>query len=131
MKRVIIRAPAGFGQASLTAPQAAAIRGVMGQWVMPMPGTMSAAGYQLIDAVCLDSFNPDNIAALELPFDLVGLWQWSGHTPDATEIMPLDEATLLAHLPPTPVRDEAGEVIGSTPAVLHEPHRWAGWPAVL
>lgn len=132
MKRVILRMPASFTPASLTPEQAAAIANVLGQWVQPMPGTQAHEGDQLVDGVASDAFNPDNMALLGLPFTVVGLWQWSGYAGDAlTVLQALDEATLLAHLPPTPVLDGEGNVTGSTPAVLHEPHRWAGWPAAL
>jgi hypothetical protein len=131
MKRVLILAPLAFTAADLTGEQAAAISGVFGQWVIPMPGTVAAGGTQVIDALAADIFNPANIAGLGLPFTVIGLWQWHGAGALA-EVTALDTDAFLAHLPAVPARDAFGLPTGGTAsATLHEPHRWAGWPAAF
>jgi hypothetical protein len=131
MKRVIISAPEAITFESLTTEQQEAIRSVFTQYVQPMPGTIPADGKILIDAVTGDNFNPANIQVLGLPFDIIGLWQWDGISEDTVEVQPLDDAILLAHLPSVKIFDfETGTVLSETPAVLHEPHRFSGWPPV-
>lgn len=116
MKRVLLTAPASFTAADLTPVQAEAIRGILGQWVMPMPGTVTTGGLKVIDALTTDAFNPVNIDVLGLPFGLIGMWQWPG-AGEMEVLVPLDEGAFEAFLPPA--------------AELHEPHRWAGWPAAF
>jgi hypothetical protein len=122
MKRTIVKAPVTFTEADLTPPQRAALSNIVCSWVIPMPGTVAVAGEHLIDGVMLDSFNPDNIAALGLPFTVLGIWQWDGAAPAVEALVALDEEAFGAFLP---------LVEGEPPAAIYEPHRWAGWPAAL
>lgn len=111
--RVLMLVPEGLTFEALTPEQQAAISSVFGQYVLPMYGTIPDAGKVVCDAVAGDNFNPDNIAPLGLPFELIGMWQ-----EDGVAVIPLNENEFLAHLP-----EPEGGV-----KVLHEPHRWSGWP---
>ncbi len=130
MKRAIIRVPTGTRYETLTEQQQAAIDSVFAQFVLPMPGTQSADGHELVDGLAGDNFDPSVMPGLGMDWPVVGLWQWAGRGP-LTTLQPLDEAALLAHLPPVVTLDDEGEVFATAPPTLHEPHRWAGWPAVL
>lgn len=128
MKRIILKVPETTALDSLSAEQQSAIHSVFAQWVMPMPGTKVNSGYVLLDAVVSDSFNPDNIITLDLPFIIMGMWQWDGR--GLTELQPLD-ASFIDYLPDTHTYDpETFEILTTTPPILHEPHRWAGWPEI-
>lgn len=82
------------------------------QHVIPMPGTVQAEGKVIVDALTVEPISEDNV---------IGQWQ-----DDGAVITPLDEAAFMKHLPDTV--DEEGN---ATKAVLHEPHRWAGWPELF
>lgn len=129
MKRLIIKAPETTQLDDLTEEQKNAINSVFGQWVMPMPGTRAYNGCKLIDAVVNDSFDPNAIVELLLPFEIIGMWQWSGYG-DLVELQPLDIG-FIDFLPDTPtIEPVTMEIVSTTPATLHEPHRWAGWPEI-
>ena len=126
MKRIIIKTPATTTLESLTPEQQAAIRSVFTQFVLPMPGTKTNSGHILIDAVVGDNFNPDNI----LPFTIMGMWQWDGGD-TLTELQPLD-VSFIDFLPDTHTyAPDTFAILTTTPPVLHEPHRWGGWPEVV
>lgn len=112
MKRVIMTAPESLEWDDLTNEQQAAITGVLGQWVMPMPGTVAHDGRKIIDALTTDAFDPANIQLLKLPFVVLGILQYDGEI--TTNIHPLDEA-FYAYL--------------ENPENPHIPHAWSGWPA--
>lgn len=128
MKRIIIKTPATTTLEALTPEQQAAIQGVFSQWVMPMPGSQPAAGDILLDAVVADSFDPANIPLLGLPFTIMGAWQWDGAS-DLVELQPVD-VSFITYLPDTHTYSEQGEVLTTKAPVLHEPHRWSGWPEI-
>lgn len=111
MKRVILSAPATLDWDGLSEDQQTAIAGVFGQYVMPMPGTIEHSGLKIIDAVTTDAFDPANIPILGLPFEMMGLWQWDGHT--LTILEALHEAFY--------------DYVESGNRII--PHSWAGWPA--
>ncbi|CAP41331.1 hypothetical protein [Bordetella petrii] len=129
MKRAILRLPAGTRFDSLTAEQQAAISSVFAQFVLPMPGTTVADGYELVDGLAGDNFDPAVMPGLGMDWPIVALCQWDEAAGLAT-IQPLDEAVLLAHLAPVVELDADGNVVGSQPAELDMPHNWAGWPWV-
>lgn len=129
MKRVIIKVPENTTLEALTQEQQAAIHSVFAQWAMPMPGTKIASESILIDTVVSDNFNPDAISTLGLPFTVMGMWQWSG-SGALTEMQALD-SSFINYLPDTHTYDlETFEILTTTPPVLHEPHKWAGWPEI-
>jgi len=130
VKRAILRLPAGTRFDTLTAEQQAAISSVFAQFVLPMPGTTVADGYELVDGLAGDNFDPAVMPGLDMDWPVVGLWQWNGAAGLAA-LQPLDEAVLLAHLAPVVELDADGNVVGSEPAVLRMPHAWSGWPPVL
>lgn len=130
MKRIIIKAPEGITLEALSPEQQSAIQSVFTQFVLPMPRTKASAGSILIDAVVGDNFDPDSIAALDLPFTVFGLWQWDGSTA-LVELQALD-VTFIAYLLDTHTYNpETFEILTTTPPILHEPHRWSGWPEIL
>lgn len=126
MIRLIIAAPEALAIGELTEEQQIAIKSVFAQFAMPMPGTKTLSGYKLIDAVVADNFNPDSIAALGLPFTLLGQWQWDGRD-SFSETQTLD-SSFINYLPDTYTYDETGAILTTTAPELHEPHTWAGWP---
>lgn len=128
MKRVIISAPAGIALDMLTDEQRAGINAVFGQFVLPMPGTVESDGQIVIDATTNDNFDTRAIVDLELPFGVLGCWQWDGAT--LTELQPLSE-TFIDYLPLTHEYDAEGNVTATHPPVLHMPHNFAGWQDVI
>lgn len=110
MKRVILSALASLDWDDLTEGQQAAITGVFGEYVMPMPGTVEHVGQKIIDAITLDSFDPANIQILGLPFIVLGLWQFDGTV--LTEMEALNEVFY--------------NYVASNNRLI--PHSWAGWP---
>lgn len=112
MKRVILSAPVSLAWDDLNETQQAAIYGVFGAYVMPMPGTIEYDGRKIIDAVTIDSFDPGNITILGLPFEVFGLWQWDG-----TAITVLES-----------LHEPFYQYVASGARVI--PHMWAGWPSV-
>lgn len=107
---------------TLTEDQQTAINDVFGQYRMPMSGTKSVDGLVVCDAICSPSFNPDAMTALGLDWEIIGMW-----AQDGTVIQPLDEAKFLERLQDKVTYDEEGNVLSTEPAVLHQPHVWAGW----
>ena len=130
MKRAIFRLPEGTRYSTLTAEQQAAIDSVFAQFVLPMPGTVAADGFELVGGLAFDSFDPAVMPGLGMDWPIVGFWQWNG-VDDLAVIKPLDGAVLLAHLPPTHDVDDDGQITATHPPVLHMPHNWAGWPPIL
>lgn len=114
--RVLILVPEGLTFEALTPEQQVAVNSVLGQYVLPMPSTIAADGQIVLDGVAADNFDPATIAPLGLPFEIIGIWRDDGHV-----VMPLNEGIFLRHLP------ELEQGI----KILHEPHRWAGWPELF
>lgn len=128
MKRAILRLPQGTRFESLTPEQQDAIRSVWAQFTLPMPGTIPADGFELVDGLAGDNFDPTVMPGLGLDWPIVGLWQWDGKS-ELVTVVPLDEAVMLAHLPPIREYDEEGNIISETPRPVAEiPHSWSGWP---
>jgi len=127
MKRLIVSAPESVTIESLTPEQQVALESVIAQWVQPMPGTIPFNGRVLIDTVMGDNFDPTAIGQLELPFEMVGYWEWNGS--EVTTLVPADES-LIGYLPNRVTYDEEGEPVNSLPPLKVLPHNWAGWPAV-
>lgn len=117
--------PEGLTFDLLTPEQQAAISGVFGQYVPVMPGTVAKDGLVVCDAITADNFRPETMGDYGLGWPLLGLW--NAETGEA--LMPVDTAAYLARLAPVVVTDEEGAVVTSTPATLHECHRWAGHTA--
>ncbi len=129
MKRVILRVPAGLRFADLPEEQQAAIQTVFAQFVLPVPGTIEADGYELVDGLTGDNFDPEVMPGLGMDWPVLGLWQWDG-AGDLVALQSLADELFLRHLPPENLLSE-DEVIETQPPTLHEPHRWAGWPLLL
>ena len=153
MKRLILTSPTGLTFDQLTAEQQAGISSVFAQYIMPMPGTISYGtdtyttttpdpdsttdaplpditevytGLSILDATTTDNFTVEAITALQLPFTVMGMWEWSGNANDPLiELQPLDPS-FINYLPDT--TDEDGNPV---PPVLHIPNNWAGWPEVV
>jgi hypothetical protein len=122
-QRVILAIPDAMTQESLTPEQVAAIASVVGQYVMPMPGTISVDGMKVIDCIVTDNFDKQKILDFGLPFYVIGIWDRQGNA-----LVPFDGVTFLKHLPMTQARDENGLPVGvPEPPVLHMPHTWSGW----
>ena len=145
MKRLILTSPTGLTLDQLTPEQQAAIQSVFVQYILPMPGTISYGtdsyttttpdpdsteetplepdiievftGLSILDAVTSDNFNPESIIALELPFTVMGMWQWEGNADSPlVELQALDPS-FINYLP--------------LDSILHIPNNWAGWPEVI
>src|SRR5690606_3758213 len=78
MKRAILRLPQGLRFDDLQPEQQAAIMQVFAQFTLPMPGTIAADGYELVDGVTGDNFDPSVMPGLGMDWPVVGLWQWDG-----------------------------------------------------
>lgn len=127
MKRIIVAAPASIALDQLTVDQQLGLEAVMAQFVMPMPGTKSHEGQQIIDCVMKDNFDPQAIVDLGLPFTIFGYWEVSGA--QVIEHVPLDPG-FINFLPDRVTLDEEGNEVSRLPPVLLLPHAWAGWPAL-
>lgn len=114
--RILLLVPQGLTFDMLTPEQQAAINGVFGQYVLPMPSTIPHAGKVVLDGLSADNFDAATIPVLGLPFEVIGQWKDDGEV-----VIPLNEAVFLEHLP----NPEIGV------KVLHEPHSWAGWEQVI
>jgi hypothetical protein len=153
MKRLILTSPTGLTFDQLTPEQQAGISSVFAQYIMPMPGTISYGtetytittpdpesttdaplpdiitvytGLSILDATTTDNFTVEAITALDLPFTVMGMWQWEGNAESSLiELEPLD-LSFINYLPDT--TDEDGDPV---PPVLHIPNNWAGWPEVI
>lgn len=127
MKRIVVAAPANISFDQLTVEQQLGLEAVMAQFVMPMPGTKSHEGQQIIDCMMKDNFDSQAIADLGLPFTIMGHWEVSGA--QVSEHVPLDPG-FINFLPDRVTYDEEGVEASRLPPVLHLPHAWAGWPAL-
>jgi hypothetical protein len=116
VKRAILKIPEGLELSQLTQEQQAAIASVFAEFVMPMPGTIPYDGNIVIDSITGDNYDPETMPGLDLPFELMGLWQWDGTSEELVELNPLD-AGFINFLP------EGAE--------LQLPHGFAGWPTPL
>jgi len=153
MKRLILTSPTGLTLDQLTPEQQAAIQSVFAQYILPMPGTISYGtdtytitkpdpdsteetplpdiievftGLSILDAVTSDNFNPESIIVLQLPFTIMGMWQWEGNADSPlVELQALDHS-FINYLPDT--TDEDGNPV---PPLLHIPNNWAGWAEVI
>lgn len=116
--RVLLLIPEGTTFDSLTIEQQEAIAGVLGQYRLPMPGTVPALGKVVCDCLAASNFDPATMPGLGLgDWEIIGMWK-----DDGTVVIPLDEVKFIARLPLTELM---------TPPPLHEPHRWAGWPQLF
>lgn len=131
MKTVYLLIPEGLTFDQLTEAQQAAINGIFGQYVMPIPGSHAVDGTVICNAVCADSFDPSAMGALGLDWEIIGMWQWNGAADTATVLIPLDEDAYLARLDDIPVLDDEGNQTGTQPATLREVNRWSGWPELF
>lgn len=130
MIRVIMQLPQDLRFEHLDPEQQAAIMQVFAQFTLPMPGTIPADGYELVDGVTGDNFLPEVMPGLGMDWPVVGLWQWDG-SGDLIEIEPFDEETMLRHLPPVYTFDDEGNIVSERPQTdPTPPHNWAGWPPV-
>lgn len=127
MKRAILRLPEDTRFESLTEEQQAAIQSVFAQFVLPMPGTVPADGWELVDGVAQDNFDPTVMPDLGMDWPIVGLWQWDG-VGDLVTLVPLNGEIMLQHLPDTHDYDDEGNVIATYAPTLHIPSQWSGWP---
>lgn len=127
MKRIIVVAPENITLDQLTVDQRLGLEAVMAQFVMPMPGTKSYEGQQIIDCAMKDNFDPQALVDLGLPFTIMGYWEVNGA--QVIEHVPLDPG-FINFLPDRVTYDEEGVEASRLPPVLHLPHAWAGWPAL-
>jgi len=127
MKRLILKAPEALALTDLTEAQHEAIRVLRGQFVSPMPGTVPHNGYKLMDCVVGDAFDEAILEQLDAPFEVFAQWQWDGNNDDFETLTPLP-AEMIDYLPDISIFDEEGNQIGTKPAELRLPHKFAGWP---
>jgi len=110
--RVLLLVPEGLTFGSLPHEAQAAINTVLGQFVNPMPNTQAAGGYQVVDAVTADNFDPNTMGDYGINWPILGMWDEEGK-----DLIPLNKDQFMKHLPDG--------------AELHEPHRWLGWPKLF
>jgi hypothetical protein len=131
MIRLICLIPEGIRPNNLSTEQQEGLKAVLTQYTLPMPGTIAANGFEVVDGVVQDNFDPQAITDLGLPLTVLGMWQWTGRPGASLAIVqPLDAEAFLPHLPDEHEYDEAGNVTATHPATLHIPHNWSGWPSV-
>lgn len=153
MKRLILTSPTGLTIDQLTPEQQSAIQSAFAQYIMPMPGTISYGtetytittpdpesttevplpdvietftGTCAIDAVTNDSCSPALIESLELPFTVLGMWEWTGNVQDEMITLQPLSTDFVNYLPDTTDEDDV-----VTPPVLHIPNNWSGWSEVV
>ena len=91
---------------------------IPGTVVCPMPGTVAVDGRILADVEAETIDLPEGVSVLACQAD-------SGDF-----VMLLDADEFARYLAPIIEVDEAGEIIGTTPAALHQPHQMGGWPDI-
>ena len=126
MKRILLLIPEGLTFDILTEAQQNTINRVFGQYIMPMPSTIVVDGFQICDALTIDSFNPDNMAQYGIDWTIIGMWNDIGET-----LISLDETELLKRLSDKVNYDEEGNELSRERPSLYEPHRWSGWPKII
>lgn len=91
--------------------------------VFPMPGTVEVSGMAVADC-----YTTQSTAGLEAPegFSIVAAWDVVDG--EAVEVIPL-MSVLLPYLPPEPVFDESGQIVGEIAQPLRVTHVLAGWPS--
>jgi hypothetical protein len=77
---------------------------------------------QVCDAITADNFQPETMGEYGINWELLGLWD----ADTGESLMPFLAETFTAYLAPVVTTDEEGNVLSTSPATLHEPHRWAG-----
>ena len=112
--RAIILVPEGLTFEQLTEEQQAACNSVFGQYVNPMPGSVPSEGFQLVDALTNDKFDPAVMLDFGLNWPVLSLTQWDGNAEKVEIIIPLNQEAYVKHMPD---------------GILTETHRWAGWPS--
>ena len=125
MKRAIIKAPEGISLDKLTKEQQAAIIFVFAQFVLPMPGTIVFDNNIIIDSITGDNFDPEVMPGLDLPFELMGMWQWDGVSQDIVD----EETKTITHalIELVPLNSEFINFLPEE-SELQLPHGFAGWP---
>lgn len=113
MKRVILTVPQGLTFDMLNQEQQYAINLVFGRYVNPMPGSISHAGKQLVDALTKDNFDPTTMADYGIDWTILCIAQWDGEADEVTIIQPLAVNEYRNYMPANTVT---------------ECHRWSGWP---
>ena len=130
MKRVMFLSPKGLMHGGLTASDKSAISQIFDTMVINVPETDVFGGKVLIDSIVPDEFSEKELKDAGFNFTIIGIWQWDGIN-DIKELMPFDSGKLFERLKPKNNYDGDGEVISTTPAILHEPHKFAGWPNLI
>ena len=158
MKRLILTSPTGLTVDQLTPEQQVGISSVFTQYIMPMPGTISYGtetytittpdpesttevplpdvietftGTCAIDAVTNDNCNPALIESLEVPFTVLGVWEWTGNVQDKMITLQPLSTDFVNYLPDINTYDEEGIITSTTPPTLTIPHNWSGWSDVV
>jgi len=125
-KRVILKIPEGLTFDMLSELQQEAINVVFGQYVNPMPCTIPNDGKQLVDALCIDGFDPALMPQYNIDWEIVAIWQKSP-TNKPEFIQAIDEEDFVNFIPDIAEYDEEGNVISTSPPVFKIPHVWCGW----
>lgn len=124
-KRVILSVPENLTFDQLTDIQQSAISVVFGQYVNPMPGTKAYNGYQVVDALTSDNFDPALMPEYDLDWQILAIWH------DKEVIQAIDEDEFNNYLPDDVEYDANGNILSTTPPTFHFPHNWAGWPEIV
>jgi len=124
-KRVFLLIPEGLTFDMLDEKQQEAIAVVLGEY---KTGTITYEGKQVVDAIVVEGFNPDEMKDYGIAWPILGLWVWVGD--EMKELVMLDRANWLNYLPPTYEYDETGNIIAEHEPVFHIPHNWGGWPEI-
>ena len=109
MNRVIFISPQGADFSGFSAS------------VVPMPGTIEVSGM-----VVADCYMTQSASSIEVPEGCSVVAAWDVVGGEVVEIAPLSSA-LLPFLPPEPVFDETGQVVGEVAQPLRVTHVLAGW----
>lgn len=112
--RILMLVPEGLTLDALSSEQQAAIASVLGQYVNPMPGSIPADGFQLVDALTADNFKPETMIDYGITWPVLSLTQWDGNAEKVEIIIPLNQEVYVKHMPD---------------GILTETHIWAGWPS--
>lgn len=129
-KRVILLVPEDLAFEDLSETQQEAINIVFDKYVGFMPGTIAYEGYQVVDVLCSDGFDPELMSDYGIEWEIIGMWQRDSLSNELETLVELDEEAWLNYLPDIVEYAEEGEIISTSPPVFQIPHSFSEWPEI-
>ena len=160
MKRLLISYPTGLKVDYLTREQKTIFGIIFYQGVFPTPGTISygnetysisilnpestievelpnidkiLSGESILDTVVNDEFNTDVLLQSDIPFTILGEWNWSQENNSSLITVKSLDQLFINFLPEINTYDSKGVPTETmiAPSTIYIPHNWSGWPEVI